>query len=164
MDIKSVVQSKFFRGIVCGVVIFILALLVFRAGVMVGYRKASFSYRFGDAYHRTFGGPGPKQEGLMMFRDQDFRNSGGISGKIVAINLPLLTIDSPNEGEKIVRVASSTIIRRLREDISFRDIVAGEFVVVFGEPNETGEIVARLVRVVPETVSSGAGVDITPKK
>ena len=60
MDINNVLQvlkSKKFAVVI--VVILGLALLIgtFSFGMAVGYRKAKFSYAWGENYHRNFGGP-----------------------------------------------------------------------------------------------------------
>jgi len=147
MDFKSLVQSKTLKGILWGIGVVVIALLVFQAGVFVGYRKASFSYRWGESYHRNFGGPAGGF--IPEFRGMDFMSAHGTFGRIIKIEPPLFIIESPEGVEKAILTSSDTSILRFREKISVSDLKTDEQAVVIGSPNSEGQIVAKLVRVMP---------------
>lgn len=147
-------QSKNFKKVLYGVGIAIAVLLIFQAGMFVGYKKASFSYRWGDNYYRTFGGHRGGERmmiGRMMdsFRGKDFTNSSGAIGKIVNINLPALTIENSDGIEKMILIADDTVIRRFRERVKTNGLKIGDFVVVIGAPNNNAQVEAKIVRIMP---------------
>ena len=146
-DIKEFTQSKLFQKILTLVGVFIVALIIFQAGVFMGYRKASFSYRFGDNYYRAFGDRGPKPfRGSMMGA---FIESNGAVGKIISINLPTFVLLGRDNIEKVILIKNDTQIRYLDASATSSDLKVDDFVVAFGSPNENSEIEAKLVRVIP---------------
>jgi hypothetical protein len=146
MDIKTYIKSPWFKGVITGLCLAVIMLLIFQAGVMVGFRKAMFMSRFGDMYYRGFEGQPGKFIG--MFEGDGIASHGAV-GKIISVNLPTFVIEGPEQLERIVRVESDTEIRRFRDTASSSDLVSGEFVVVIGEPNDDAEITAKLIRIMP---------------
>jgi hypothetical protein len=63
--------------------------------------------------------------------------------------LPNIVIEGQNAVEETIVVSTSTIFRQMRDTIPATDLKADDFVVVIGEPNQNGQIEAKLVRVVP---------------
>lgn len=146
MNIKKLFESVVFQKIIVGVGIALAVLVVFQAGVFVGFHKAGASYHMGDSYYRVFGddsGPLPRE--LVA----DFSDAHGTAGKVVSVHLPTFIVEDKNQEEKVVAITDDTVIRRLRGSASTSAITAGEFVVVIGEPNEQSELQATLVRLVP---------------
>lgn len=131
----------------------ILVLLIFQAGVWVGYRRASFAFRFGDNYYRAFGRPQNNFFGL----NRDSMMSGhGAVGKVVRVALPTIVVAGPDNLEKVVLINDETSLRRFRDTIKNTDLKTDDWVIVLGDPNEQGQIVAKLIRVMP----AGAGPGI----
>lgn len=153
MDTDKILQflkSKVFIAIIAA--IFGLALLAgaFGFGVFVGYRKANFSYRWGENYHLNFGGP--KGGFFQDFRDlggRDFIGGHGVFGQVIKIDSQTLVIKGQDNVERIVLVKSDTSIRRLGEDIKLSDLKIDEYITVIGEPNDLGQIEAKFIRVMP---------------
>ena len=89
--------------------------------------------------------------GRMMdsFRGKDFTNSSGAIGRIVSINLPVLTIENRDSIEKIILIADDTSIRRFRETINAANLKIGDFVVAIGAPNDSAQVEAKIVRIMP---------------
>ena len=79
-------KSKTFTAVLFSIGAIVLALAVFQLGMFVGFRKAAFSFRWGEDYYRTFGG-GRKPMEMGMKRDGLF-DSHGATGKIIKITLP----------------------------------------------------------------------------
>jgi hypothetical protein len=150
--IKSILRSKAFRIIVIIVGVFAVLSLVFQMGVMAGFRRASFGRDWGDNYSMNFGMPrmGPR----MM--DMDFGNFGklpnahGAIGKIVKLELPsIVVLDEKDNTEKPVLVNEKTEIRKVRTSINSSDLKIDDHVVIMGAPNSSGQIEARLIRILP---------------
>ena len=158
MNYKNFFQSKNFRRIIWGVGILIAILAVFQAGMFVGYRKAGFSYRWGDNYYRAFGEhrTGERMMGGRMmdsFRGKDFTNSNGAIGRIASVNLPILTIENTDGVEKIILIKDDTVVRRFRETVKTDSLKIGDFVVAIGAPNNSAQVEAKIIRIMPNPES-----------
>lgn len=136
-----------FKGILIGIGALIIALFVFQAGMMVGFEKAGFSYRWGDNYHKNFAGP--RNGFLGDFTGQDFMEANGVFGSIIKTSTSSLVIKGKNEAEKIILLNEDTEIKRFQETIKAGDLKTDENIVVIGSPNEAGQIEAKLIRVMP---------------
>jgi hypothetical protein len=156
-DIKSklpeFVRTPRFAKALSILAIIIIALLIFQAGVFVGYRKAAFSYRWGDNYYRTFG-PAHERGRISGNTRGDFPVSSGASGTIIQVDLPVFVMIDSDKIERVVRVSNDTIIRRLRESLKPEDLKDNQYVVVIGSPNADSEIDARFIRLLPGSAST----------
>ena len=137
---------------------FIILLLVFKAGMIVGIKKAEFSFRWSDNYHKNFGGP--RQGFFRGFRDRDFIEANGTFGQIIKIDGSMLVIKGKNDVEKVILVNDKTTITRFRETIKLSDLKINDDIVIIGDPNTSGQIEAKLIRVMP---SSPLGI-LSPHK
>ncbi len=144
MSFKDIHTSKTVRGILIGLGIAILALGIFKLGMVAGAHKARFSEHFGDTFNRTFEDP---RHGF--FRNEEMPGGHGSVGNIVSITLPSFIVADKDNVEKTIIVGTSTLIRQFRDEITSADLKVGEHVVVLGQPNDKGEIEAKLVRVMP---------------
>ena len=158
MDTDNFFQSKLFKGIILGISGMIILVFVFGLGVFVGIKKADFSFRWADQYHKNFGGPQGGFFGDMM--GQDFTASNGVFGQIVKIVPPAgpgqpttLVIKGKDNVEKNILVDDKTIIVYQKENIKVSDIQINTSIVVIGEPDNSGQIEAELIRVMPAVVT-----------
>ena len=158
MNIKEYIQSQSFRGVLIGIGIAIAALLIFQAGMFVGYRKASFAYRFGDNYYRAFDRRPPSPFGVPI--SGKFGTTHGAAGEVMSISLPTFVVAGPDSIEKTVLVGTSTLIRKFDSELKPEDIQTGDFLVVIGEPNDDAQIQAKLIRILPEPPPGGMKVII----
>jgi len=150
MDFKKFYKSKYTAQAIRLAGILALALFVFQAGIYVGYRKASYSYQWGDNYYRTFGERKGGLSGQMPgFEMMDPTNAHGITGKILNIDLPKMMIVDRDNIEKTVIFTDSTNVRKFRDVISPTDLVVGDIIIVIGDPDTEGTIQAKLVRIMP---------------
>lgn len=157
MDYKNFMQSSVSKKVIYGLCVFIVAIFIFQAGVFVGFKKASFSYRSGDNFHSIFGfnergrnadfGGMMGRNGMMGFSRDEFTSAYGANGIIVKVDLPTIIISNNDKVEKVVLIDNKTIIRRFRSDITSTDLKGGDRVVVMGTPNDKAQISARLIRV-----------------
>jgi hypothetical protein len=153
MDFNKFFQSKFFKVLIIALGLLILVLISFQAGLVVGFRKAGFSYRWEENYHRNFAGP---KGGFMDdLRGQDFIESSGVFGPIIKIDGEHVVIRGKDNIEKIIIIKSDAVIRRGKENLRLADLKVNDPIVVIGEPNETGQIVAKLIRVMPPLPAAG---------
>jgi hypothetical protein len=159
MNIQETMQSKKFKiaALVVGVVI--IALVSFSSGVLVGFRKARFSFKFGENYERNFvGGPlaGPKggmmggrgpRDMMNRIEGRGFRNAHGIAGAIISVADNKIVIKDRDGQENTISVSDKTLIKRGQDTISVNDLKNDEQIVVMGRPGESGTINADLIRV-----------------
>lgn len=145
MDFKNLFQSQKSRKIIYGVGLAIATLLIFQAGVFVGYKKANFSYRWAENYHRNFGGP---RGGFFQFLDRDdYMNAHGTFGPVIKIDGNILTVKDQSGAEKIILISDGTEIRMGRDKISSSDLKIDDRIVAIGNPNDKGQVEAKLIRV-----------------
>lgn len=144
------VRSNWLRSAIVGLGVVFVALLIFQAGIFVGYHKAQFGHRMGDGYERTFGAPATGMRGMMNNAfGPGFPDGHGAFGSVVSVAPGLLVVAAPDKTEKTVHVATSTEVRRFRDTISLSELHVGDIVTIFGEPAADGSIDARLVRLMP---------------
>jgi hypothetical protein len=145
--LKSFLESKLIRGILAGIGFFIILLFVFKAGEIIGFRKAGFSYQWGENYERNFGGPGMRFP--LDMHEQGFLGGHGTIGNIMSANSSTLTVQEQGGMEKIIGLTQKTVVRKLQNTITAGDLVSGDHVVIIGTPDTTGQIEAKLIRVIP---------------
>lgn len=124
----------------------VLIIVVFQIGVLVGFKKAKFSFSMGENYARMF--EKKEEKKMRMFADR-FPTSHGSAGKIIKIGEDSFVVEDREGIEKTIVFATSTMVKKFKESVSVQEIQAGDFVVVVGSPNEDSEIVAELIRVLP---------------
>jgi len=152
MELKNFLQSNRTKHILYGIGTAVVALLIFQAGVIVGFKKASFSNRLGDNFYRTFGerrDPRGLPPSFGMMQGVDPSNAHGTIGKIAGIALPQLIVADRDGTEKTIVVSDKTDIRRFRDSIKPTELKVGDIVTIIGAPTENGQIKAELIRVMP---------------
>lgn len=158
MDFKKAIESKTFQTVTWTLLAVVVGVLIFAAGATFGARKAEFSYRWGENYHRNFAGP---NNGFMDPaggpQDREFIKGHGIFGQIIKKEGQLLSIKDSDQVEKAILVGEKTSIRRFRDNIKIEDLQINDLIVVIGEPNDSGQIEAKLIRVMPPSPAPGVG-------
>ena len=145
--IKTKLRSKATHTLLATLAITFIIVVAFWSGMQVGFNKAAFSYKFGDNYYGAFG-PGGRPHGMGILSD-DMSPSHGVSGKIVSTNFPTFVVAGDDNVEKVFRINSDTVIRKLRATIAPEILQAGDFVITIGAPNDNTEISAKFIRVLP---------------
>lgn len=149
-NLANVARSKPIKITIIGILVLVILIGTFGVGVAVGYRKANFSFKWGENYHKNFGGP---KGGFMRqlpppFRmEDDFINANGTTGAIIKIDGNTLVVDGDKTPEKIIVVADKTIIRRGQQNLKLADLKVGDLTVTIGRPNASGQIEADLIRI-----------------
>lgn len=129
-------QSPLVRGIIIGIGAVVAILVIFQAGVFVGYHKANFSKGLGDNYFKAFGG--------------EHVGGHGVTGKIIKINPSDMVVEGMNNVEETISIDAETMVRRLRDTASTTALKIGDSVVVIGAPDQNGVISAKLIRIIPQ--------------
>lgn len=152
LDFKKLDWSKLSQIIIVifGAVILIMA--IFWLGMFTGFRKASFSCRWGENYGRLFGGPTPMMQPRGFERrdrvdGDDFINANNASGVVIKVDGNTLLVKGEDNIEKSIAIASSTTLMKGRQPISLSDIKTDDVVVVIGTPSTSGQIEAKFVRI-----------------
>jgi len=128
-----------------GLLALVSALVVFRIGMYVGYEQAEYSFHWGDQYHQMFGGP-PK--GFFGdFFTGDFTDAHGLFGVVLGVKGNDIVLQDKDGTEKIATVTSETIIRHQTQAFPLERIVPQMNLVIIGEPELTGHIEAKMIRV-----------------
>ena len=145
---NNILDSKTLKIVILAIGCFVILAFVFGLGVFVGSQKAEFSFKWAEQYHRNFAGP--KEGFLGDFMGKDFINGNGCFGQIIKIDGNSLTIkDNRDNTEKIIIAGDETTVTYQKENIKLSGLKVGDNVVVIGEPNENGQINARLIRIMP---------------
>lgn len=147
---KDIFDSKIFKAIIIGIGGLIVLSLVFGLGVFVGAKRAEFSFKWAEAYHRNFGGPPGGFFGDIMDMGRQVAPANGVFGEIININDKILTIKGIDSIEKSVLVADKTAINFQRKNEKLSDLSVGDSIVVIGQPNSEGQIEAKFIRVMPK--------------
>jgi len=146
---ENVLKSKILKIILYIIGFLVIATLIFRMGMIAGVEKASFGRNWGDNYSENFGmmKNGPR---MMMDDFDNFPNPHGAIGKIIKIDAgSVIVLDIKDNTEKAVLVSSDTIIKLARENVSLNDLKVNDSVIIIGSPNDSGQIEAKLIRIMP---------------
>lgn len=128
----------------------IVLILIFSAGVSVGFHKASFGRAWEENYERNFG----MMPGRPVLGKDNFPNAHGAIGKIIKIELPTIIVQDKDNTEKVVLIKDDTKIQRMMEELPVNELAVDDFVVIIGSPNNQGQIEAKFIRVMPLGIGS----------
>jgi len=143
--LREFFQSKIFTAVIIGIGSLIILLIVFRLGIAVGYHRALFATGWGEHYKENFIGPRALPPGF----DGKLINAHGASGDILSVSGNTISMSDSDGVEKSVLVGSSTLIMQYKDRITPDKLATGEHIVVIGAPNSSGQIAAKLIRVLP---------------
>lgn len=149
MNIKEFIKSQQFRGIIIGLSLALVALIIFQAGVAVGERRSNFAHRFGDNFERNFRNPDGRMFGRGFPGDDRLPGGHGAVGEIISIALPNIVVSGPDNLEKTIVIGDGTVVRQFQNEITGNDLKVGDHIITLGEPNEEGQIQAKLIRILP---------------
>lgn len=153
--VKLVARSNKLKFSVYVLAVILVVLVIFQAGMFVGFKKAGFSFRMGEQYFRQMNGR-PDDRFMGMNRG-DFGNSHGAVGKIISIKLPSIVVADKDGVEKTITISTSTDIKKFRDSIKAEDLKINDFVTIIGSPNDKAEVEARLIRIMPDPSSMPFG-------
>lgn len=140
---KDISESKLLKTVIkvfCAVVI---VCVVFQAGMIAGFHKASYGRDWNTNYSRNFG---PRNSPMMP---ENFPNAHGAFGKILKVQLPTVIVEDKDKTEKVILITDKTEIHKMRDTVAKENLTPDMFIVVIGSPNDQGQIEARLIRILP---------------
>ncbi len=142
-------QSNTTRIVLSVIAGLLVLCIVFSFGMFVGFKKANFSYRWGENYSRNFGGPryGMMNGPIGGMMGSDYIQAFGTTGKVIKIDGKNIIVKTTDNAEKAIVVSDTTSLISQRSKIQLTDVKVDDTIVAIGEPNENGQIVAKLVRV-----------------
>ncbi len=147
--IKSAFQSATTKKILAIIFILIVVIFVFNVGEEFGYHKAEVMEQMSSGYGHTFAPHDMRHNGPFGYLSDDQTGTHGVAGKVVSMTENKILV-ADNEGiEKTVLTDSNTIIRKQRDTITEAEIKPDDFVIVIGTPNNSGQITAKIIRIVP---------------
>jgi hypothetical protein len=98
---KKLINHDILKKIIIGLLVIVIIMLIFGIGVRLGEKKAGFSYRWAEEYHRNFAGP---QGGFFgdwrSFPRGDFINTHGVFGQIIKIDGSTIVIKGDDRAFK----------------------------------------------------------------
>lgn len=152
MQIKNFFGSQIFQIVTWVVAALILLSFVFHAGIQVGFNKASHNFeRRGNPSFAPMGGRSP---GTSPFMERgELGETHGAFGAITGIEGDVYTIKDRNNENRSVVVGEVTPVMKGKERVLRSALVPGEIVAVVGDTNDAGQVVARLVRIMPKPTS-----------
>jgi hypothetical protein len=145
MKFQEYFKSKAFRITLYIIGGLVILLLVFQAGLTIGFRKANFSFGWGENYQRNFGGP--RQGFFPGIRGDDFINGHGVVGTIIKVDNKAIVMKDSGGKEVIVNTNEQTSIKNGNSDVLLKDLKTDEQIVVLGVPEQDGSITAKLIRI-----------------
>lgn len=138
-------RSKWFSGVVIGVLGTLTLVITFELGMAAGFHRAEFSYHLDQNYGRTFG----RTDARMTLPGTGAPNPHGAFGKVVSVSLPTVTIATDGRPEQEVLISADTQVRDQDATVAASTLKEGDYIIVLGAPNESGQVAAKLVRIVP---------------
>ncbi|MFA6404737.1 MAG: hypothetical protein WCW03_01940 [Candidatus Paceibacterota bacterium] len=158
MKIKDFIQSSIYSKLITSLAILLIILIIFVVGMGIGHYRANFACRIDDNYRL---GPNNSRSIFAPFmHNADERNPHGSIGEIVLVNLPNIMIKDHNLAEQAIVISPNTDIRNLRSVATTSDLKVGTQVVVFGEPDQDGRIVASFIRIMPTSPSIASSTQV----
>lgn len=124
----------------------IVLMLVFGIGIGVGYDRANFGSHFGQNYYHNFYG-GPATGSMPYGMGPAPMSEHGIAGTVIDISSSTVSVKDPNNNEHSIVISSATVIRKDSDTINIWGIQLQDQLVVIGDPDDQGQVIARFVRV-----------------
>lgn len=154
--LNKFVESKNFKHLIYALGALFILFFVFQAGMMTGFRKATFSRDWGNNYERNFG---PERKAPPFLRDnlRGLPNSNGAIGQIIKVEFPNIIVLDKDQTEKIIVINDDTSIMDRKEKVTKESLTVDKFIIVIGVPNEQGQIVAKLIRIIPSPEEMAKG-------
>ncbi|HVZ75875.1 MAG TPA: hypothetical protein VG934_01225 [Candidatus Paceibacterota bacterium] len=150
MDLKNLEDALFSptgRWVLSGIAALIVALLIFHAGMVVGYNRAFEFHGAPREFSVRMGGPigwGPDISVPTSFIPEGH----GIVGTIESGGYPVFTITAPDGDIVPVMIATTTVIRGPQGDASTSALVPERHIIILGDPDDAGRVNANFIRII----------------
>lgn len=141
-----------FRRVLIALGLFILLLGSFAVGITIGERKAQRFSRWCENYPGMLSGRPLTTDRKMLFTNSPLPSAHGVFGTILSTQGKTMIIQGKDGREEAVLITPQTILRVGRESLTFQQLPSNlrdMEVAVFGVPDPTGQMEARLIRLFP---------------
>ena len=143
---SNFLESKRVRAVLWILGGLIVLFVVFGLGITVGYDRAGFAAGFDNNYYRIFYGASPDGPVGLMAPPMPAAIHG-VVGTVIDIGTSTISVKDQQNNERSVAVSSETAIRDADNDVTIGGVAVGDQIAVIGEPNDTGQIGARFIRI-----------------
>ena len=141
-------KSNHLNKLLISLAAIVALVFVFTAGVFVGHEKARFSQRWGENYYRNI--MGPERGGMMGFeRGPNFNGRSGM-GQIIKIEGNNIIVKDQANIEKTILATDKTVIMKNDQNIKITDLKVDDKIVAIGNPNDSGQVEPKFIRVLPD--------------
>jgi hypothetical protein len=153
---KDFLHSRNFKIIISVIILFIVALLIFQAGIFMGFKRGIFSCEWNQNYNQNFlegrGIPGSPNGN---FFEMNPIRPHGIFGTVITVSDSEIVIKDRDGIEKILKISDDVDIKDGRDSIKITDVKMGDQITVIGAPDSSGDIDAELIRIMPAIAPIG---------
>ncbi len=162
MNTQDFFTSPKFGRTVAALGAILVILIIFQAGVLIGYERGTHALNWETDMGRGMGDPRSMLAPFM--HDTDDPSSHGAIGTVVSVHQPLFMVKGASQAERVVVIVPSTLIRRMHTMASTSDILPGTQVVVIGAPGVDGRLQADFIRILPAPpgISTSTGSNPVP--
>ncbi len=152
---KNFFHAKPFHAVLWILGGIVVLMIVFGSGVAVGYRSGLFASRYGQDYYRNFIGSGHGGMGMLPggMLPPPIANQYGVIGTVISVGSSTISMQDAEGNEQSIMLDEATVIREMNATLSASQIRDGSHIAVIGEPNDTGQVHARFIRVFPASSS-----------
>ena len=152
---KEIIKNPATRKLLKILGVVLAVLIVFSAGMAVGFLKGQFSERWDRNYMNTMGGP---RSPFSAFSDTDDRapTPHGTAGIVISFSNDQIAVKGPNGTESVIMISPETIIRQMHQLATTTDIKSGSWITAIGHPDESGHLVASFIRIMPAPMSTSS--------
>ncbi len=155
-NIQSLAKHPTLKKVLILLIIILVAMVIFSAGVAVGFLKGEFSERWDRHYMEVMSGP------VSPFYDIGNRapSPHGTAGQVMSSAGGQLLVKGQSDTEYVVIVSPQTVIRQIHNQGTTTDIQVGSWITAIGSPDESGRLIATFIRIMPsppqQTVSQSS--------
>jgi hypothetical protein len=143
----NLLESKKIRAVLWILGGLIILFVVFGLGIAVGYDRAGFAAGFDRNYYRIFFGGTPAGPIGMMAPPMPGATHG-VVGTVIDVGSSTISVTDQENNEQSVLVSSGTVIRDGDSDSVIGDMAVGDQIAVIGEPDNSGQVEARFIRII----------------
>jgi hypothetical protein len=155
---KEFLQSRTVTKIMVFLGIVLAMLIVFQAGVVVGFHRGLFAGKWSQNYYRGLSGTNSIYSPFM----RETKNPHGVVGEIISMSSSTFLVKGRDSAEEVVNITPTTTIRSLWNKASFDDFHNGTELVVIGEPDDAGEITASFIRILSPNPTTESVISPSP--
>lgn len=143
-EVFKTTMSKVILGVLAGIIV---ATFFFGLGTKFGFDRAMFLCLMNKNYERNF--IGDRGGSWREISGDNAVGMHGVVGSIISVGSTSLSVLDRDDLEKSIQISSSTSIKSFNKKIGIFELKVNDKVIIFGSPNDKGQIQATMVRIAP---------------